>query len=90
MDTVRIIEVIETTLLRRGNGTTDPIRVITQYWSMAGELLAEVDPATAEPSKPAPAYERSCPVSRCVLGIDHDGDHERSDGHTWPRFQRSA
>lgn len=44
MDTVRRIEVIETTLLRRGNGKDDPIRVITQYWSLDGDLLAEYDP----------------------------------------------
>jgi hypothetical protein len=46
-----VIQVIETTLLRLGKGTPDsPIRVITQYWSMDGKLLAQVDPHTnAEP-----------------------------------------
>lgn len=46
MDKARVIEVIETTLLRRwtGKDQDSPIRIITQYWSLEGELLAEVDP----------------------------------------------
>jgi len=45
MDTVKVIEVVETTLLRRGEGTsTDPFRCITQYWSKDGQLLCEHDP----------------------------------------------
>lgn len=44
MDTVKLIQVIETTNARRGNGIDDPIRVITQYWSMDGTLLWEIDP----------------------------------------------
>lgn len=45
-DYARVIQVVETTLERRGSGKddSDPIRVITQYWSLDGELLAEVDP----------------------------------------------
>jgi hypothetical protein len=40
-----LIQVIRTTLERRGEGVKgSPIRVITQYWSTDGELLAEVDP----------------------------------------------
>jgi hypothetical protein len=42
----RVIQVVETDLGRRGSGKDegDPIRVIRQYWSVDGELLAEVDP----------------------------------------------
>ena len=41
----RIVQVIETTLEVRGTGEEwSPLRRITQYWSLAGELLAEVDP----------------------------------------------
>ena len=48
MDTVEQITVIKTTLLRRGEGIKeDPVRIITQYWSLDGELLAEVDPEDA-------------------------------------------
>ena len=45
-DYARVIQVIETTLERRGTGkdADSPIRVITQYWSFDGDLLAEVDP----------------------------------------------
>lgn len=48
MDTAELIQVIRTTLLRRGDGQTTPIRIITQYWSVDGELLAEVDPLPDE------------------------------------------
>jgi hypothetical protein len=42
----KVIQVIETVLERRGSGkdNSDPIRIIRQYWSFEGELLAEVDP----------------------------------------------
>jgi len=40
-----LMSVCRTELELRGKGTdTDPVRRITQYWSMGGELLAEVDP----------------------------------------------
>ncbi len=47
MDTAKTIEVIETTLLRLGSGKdhTSPIRVVTQYWTKDGVLLAQNDPA---------------------------------------------
>jgi hypothetical protein len=42
---VMVMQVIRTTNLRRGDGTvSSPIRAITQFWSMQGDLLAEVDP----------------------------------------------
>ena len=45
-DSARVIQVIVTNLTRRGSGKTpeDTVRVITQYWSFDGALLAEVDP----------------------------------------------
>ena len=41
MDDVVLMQVIRTRLLRRGEGRekTDPVRIITQYWSTEGELL---------------------------------------------------
>lgn len=46
MDEAKVIQVIVTTLLRRGDGKSaeTAIRVVTQYWSLDGKLLAEVDP----------------------------------------------
>ena len=46
MDEAELIEVIRTTLTKRGEGKTmkDPIRIITQYWTKSGELLFEDDP----------------------------------------------
>lgn len=45
MKQVEIMEVIKTTLTTRGNGTVgNRTRVITQYWSVDGELIFEVDP----------------------------------------------
>ena len=52
MDNARSMQVIVTTILRRGAGTFgSPIRIITQYWSMGGKLLAEVDPFNEERHK---------------------------------------
>ena len=43
--TARIVRVIETTLEVRGTGDEgSPLRRITQYWSLDGQLLAEADP----------------------------------------------
>ncbi len=45
MDKVEILKLIKTTLTRRGEGVhLDPVRVITQYWTMDGELVFEIDP----------------------------------------------
>ena len=44
MDTCEVIQVIRTTLTRRGDGKGDPIRVITEYWSLDGQKLWEEDP----------------------------------------------
>ncbi len=39
----QVIEVIRV-LVNRGAGTKeDPVRIVTQYWSIGGQLLAEVD-----------------------------------------------
>lgn len=44
-DVVRTIAITETTLTRRGRGVEgDPIRIVTQYWSIDGQFLAEHDP----------------------------------------------
>jgi hypothetical protein len=44
VDGARVIEVVQSNLLRRGNGTADdPVRVITQYFAKDGTLLAERD-----------------------------------------------
>jgi len=41
----RVIQVIETNLARRGSGAeADPVRHVTQYWTLDGRLLFEVDP----------------------------------------------
>lgn len=40
----KVIQVIETEV-KRGKGVLDdPMRGVTQYWSLDGELLAEHDP----------------------------------------------
>lgn len=42
----KLIQVIQTELRTRGTGKDEssPIRGITEYWSLDGKLLAEVDP----------------------------------------------
>ncbi len=44
MHQAKIITVIETSLATRGDGERTPVRILTQYWTQAGELLAEKDP----------------------------------------------
>lgn len=69
MDTCRLIQVIETTLLRRGEGKTlaDPIRVVTQYWSPDGKLLVEVDPHLPAAGSDAPVpYGSICACMKSV------------------------
>lgn len=45
MKHAKIVQVIETTIEVRGIGHRDePWRVVTQYWSFDGNLLAENDP----------------------------------------------
>ena len=47
-DEVCLMEVIRTKLLTKGNGKNEVFRRVTQYWSINGELLAEVDPYKEE------------------------------------------
>jgi hypothetical protein len=44
-------EVIICTKARRGNGTTDPIRVITEIFTKEGEKIAEYDPLLVHPDQ---------------------------------------
>lgn len=48
MGNAEIIQVIKTTLAKRGDGKETPIRYLTQYWSLDGKLLTEVDPCNME------------------------------------------
>jgi hypothetical protein len=46
---VEVIQVVRTNIATRGEGIEDdPVRRITQYWSLDGELLAEVDSWASE------------------------------------------
>lgn len=45
----RVVEVIETNLEKRGAGTeNDPVRRVTQYYTLDGRLLFEHDPCAKE------------------------------------------
>lgn len=69
MDTAKLIQVIETTLTRRGNGKDDPFRIITQYFSPDGTLLAERDPIgtiLADDAPPTPVqHYPECICMKC-------------------------
>ena len=43
-DVTVLCNVIRTRRTGRGDGVNTTLRIITQYWSSDGELLAEVDP----------------------------------------------
>lgn len=50
-DSAKVIQVIET-ISTRGKGTEEnPCRIVHQYWSLEGELLAENDPCGDEKEK---------------------------------------
>lgn len=47
-DSAEVIKVIKTTV-RRGAGTKEDMsRIVTQYWSLDGNFLAENDPCAKE------------------------------------------
>lgn len=50
MDSLRFVRLVETQLLRRGEGKdmSDPVRIITQYWDNEGNLCFEWDAHTKE------------------------------------------
>lgn len=51
----RVIQVIETDLELRGDGTHNaPFRRVRQYWTLDGTLLAEVDPNDGLPASVTP------------------------------------
>lgn len=51
MKGVEIITLIKTNLTRKGNGKDTPIRIITQYWTLEGDLVFEIDPCVKEDSQ---------------------------------------
>jgi len=40
-DSAEVIQVIRTTALKGSGTSKDPVRIVTQYWSLEGILLAE-------------------------------------------------
>lgn len=40
----KVIQVIRTTAMRGKGNEDDPCRIVIQYWSLDGEMLAECDP----------------------------------------------
>ena len=48
----KLVEVIETEIVRGKGIDTDPCRAVVQYWSKDGELLAERDPCRDGSWKP--------------------------------------
>lgn len=77
MSYAKMIQVIETTIERRGDGkdARSPVRVITQYWSLDGTLLAEVDPCAEVIPVEAPMYQRtSLDEQRRRVPLPSDGE----------------
>lgn len=42
-DSAKVIQVIETKSARGAGTTEQPSRMVTQYWSLDGQFLAEID-----------------------------------------------
>ncbi len=47
-DSAEVIKVIKTTALRGVGTKEDMSRIVTQYWSLEGNFLAENDPCAKE------------------------------------------
>lgn len=47
-DAAKVIQVIETISLKGSGTDDDPARVVKQFWSFDGELIAENDPFICE------------------------------------------
>jgi hypothetical protein len=45
-DSARMVTLIETKLKRIGDGKSEPVRIVTQYWTLDGRLICEVDPVS--------------------------------------------
>ena len=48
VDSAKVIQVIETRSARGSGSENQPIRIVMQYWSLEGDLLAENDPIMNE------------------------------------------
>lgn len=48
VDSAKVIEVIETKSARGAGTPAQPARIVTEYWSLSGEKLAEFDPIREE------------------------------------------
>ncbi len=46
MKEVEQVTLIKTSIATRGDGKSTPIRIITQWWTQSGELVAEDDPCS--------------------------------------------
>ncbi len=58
VESCRVIQVIETKVVR-GNGTMEnPLRLVTQYWDFESNLLAEMDDFDEIIDKKGDYYER--------------------------------
>jgi hypothetical protein len=64
----RVIEVVQTTLVRRGDGIVGPFRSIIQYWSKNGALLAEYDPFADQESAELRGQLRTLKEEHASLG----------------------
>ena len=61
--TVKLVKVVQV-CFKRGSGTdADPVRLVNQYWSIKGQLLAENDPGNEELSQLTTRYPVSFEVS---------------------------
>ncbi len=46
MKEVQQVTLIQTAIAKRGDGVSTPLRRVTQWWTQAGELVAENDPCS--------------------------------------------
>lgn len=57
MNSAKLIQVIQTGSSNGAGTTDDPHRIVTEYWSISGDLLARVDPFD-----PKDKDQQVCPI----------------------------
>lgn len=63
----KVIQVIETEITRGKGVEGDPLRGVTQYWSLEGDLLAEADPMVTD--RPTPSIIRGAQQLRDLYQV---------------------
>lgn len=79
IDSVKAIQVVEAIFMRGNGAEAAPARMVTQYWSLEGQLLAEVDPLPKQ--APTCSWGTLTPAEQSIIEAEAELDRaERAGG----------